>query len=396
MRSIGEKCKIVFLKVQKKKTIIKRTNEKKLEKSMEEFYIMWLSRCKRIGYKQICRLLAHFDTAKAVWLAAPEEIRGVKGLRKADADTIITSRDGELLDVWIDELEELGIQFYSYLHPKYPSLLKAIIDPPAGIYVRGTLPEDDIETVAIIGARRCTRYGLTTAYQIAKDLGKTNIIVISGMARGIDGSAHRGILDAGGRTIAVLGCGLDICYPAEHKDLMERIANNGCVISEYPPGTPAIPKNFPRRNRIISGLSKMVVVVEAGKRSGTLITADLALEYGRDVYVVPGNVTSPLSEGTNNLIKQGCPIITEGNDILQELGIAYSNEEKDVFSKKIRENLAPEQKEVYDLIPNQEPIFAEQIGRKLHKNIQDVQYILSILEALGHIEKLPQSGYCRK
>lgn len=363
---------------------------------MEEFYMMWLSRCKSIGYKAVYLLLEHFSSAEDVWRASPEEIRSVKGLRKKDADTIICARDGEQLDIWIDELEELGIQFYSYLHPKYPALLKAITDPPIGLYVRGTIPEDDIDTVAIIGARNCTRYGLTASYQIAKDLGKTNTIVVSGMARGIDGSAHRGILDAGGRTIAVLGCGLDICYPAEHKDLMERIVNNGCVISEYPPGMPGIPKNFPRRNRIISGLSKLVVVVEAGKRSGTLITADLALEYGRDVFVVPGNVTSPLSEGTNNLIKQGCPIITEGNDILQELGIAYSNEEKDVFFKKVRENLAPEQKEVYDLIPNQDPIFAEQIKSKLDKEIQDVQYILSVLEVMGHIEKLPQSGYCRK
>ncbi|WP_317855693.1 DNA-processing protein DprA [Chakrabartyella piscis] len=363
---------------------------------MEEFYMMWLSRCPYIGYKRICKLMDHFHSAEAIWNATEADLQMVKGLREKDIDSILFSRDAEQLDIWIEELEEWGIQFYSYLHPAYPALLKEIYDPPVGLYVRGTLPEDDIDTVAIIGARNCTRYGLTAAYTISKDLGRTNVIVVSGMAKGIDGAAHKGILDAGGRTIAVLGCGLDICYPAEHKELMERIINNGCVISEFPPGTVAHPKHFPRRNRIISGLSKMVVVVEAGKKSGTLITADFALENGRDVFVVPGNVTSDLSEGTNNLIKQGCPIITEGNDILEELGIAYSNEEKDVFFKKIRKNLAPEQKAVYDVIPKQEPIFAEQICRILHKNIQDVQYILSMLEALGHIEKLPQSGYCKK
>lgn len=165
-------------------------------------------------------------------------------------------------------------------------------------------------------------------YDIAKDLGKTNVIVVSGMARGIDSEGHRGILDGGGKTIAVLGCGVDICYPAENKELMERIIENGCVISEYPPGMPAVAKNFPNRNRIIAGLSKMVVVVEAGKRSGTIITADLALDYGREVYAVPGNVTSALSYGTNALIKQGCPIITEGSDILSALGMHIKKQKR--------------------------------------------------------------------
>ena len=215
------------------------------------------------------------------------------------------------------------------------------------------------------------------------------------MARGIDSEGHRGILDGGGKTIAVLGCGVDICYPAENKELMERIIENGCVISEYPPGMPAVAKNFPNRNRIIAGLSKMVVVVEAGKRSGTIITADLALDYGREVYAVPGNVTSALSYGTNALIKQGCPIITEGSDILSALGIAYKETEKVKFQIKTAENISPEEKEIFDLIEDSTPISAEALGRRLGRKVQEVQYILSLLELSGYIEKIPKAGYIR-
>ena len=360
---------------------------------MEEFYLMWLSRVEGIGFKRANQLLEHFGSAEAIWYAEPEEIRQV--LPDKMGEVLLTSRDEDQLNEWIIELEEKQIDFYSYWHPRYPKLLKEIYHPPMGIYVRGELPDDEIDTVAIIGARKCSRYGATVAYEIAKDLGKTNVIVVSGMARGIDSEGHKGILDGGGKTIAVLGCGVDICYPSENRELMERIVENGCVLSEYPPGMPAVPGNFPARNRIIAGLSKMVVVVEAGKKSGTLITADMALECGRDVYVVPGNVTSALSYGTNALIKQGCPIITEGKDILISLGIAYKKEEKEKFKSKAAENISAEEKEVYDLIEEETPISAEALCRKLQKEIQEVQYILSLLELSGYIVKIPQAGYVR-
>lgn len=360
---------------------------------MEEFYLMWLSRVEGIGFKRANQLLEHFGSAEAIWYAEPEKIRQV--LPDKMGEILLTSRDEYQLNEWIIELEEKQIDFYSYWHPRYPKLLKEIYHPPMGIYVRGELPDDEIDTVAIIGARKCSRYGATVAYEIAKDLGKTNVIVVSGMARGIDSEGHKGILDGGGKTIAVLGCGVDICYPPENRELMERIVENGCILSEYPPGMPAVPGNFPARNRIIAGLSKMVVVVEAGKKSGTLITADMALECGRDVYVVPGNVTSALSYGTNALIKQGCPIITEGKDILISLGIAYKIEEKEKFKNKAAENISAEEKEIYDLIEEETPISAEALCRKLKKEIQEVQYILSLLELSGYIVKIPQAGYVR-
>lgn len=362
---------------------------------MEEYYLMWLSRIDGMGYKRICMLLEHFGCAEAVWNAAEAKLRELPFLRDKMLEQLLASRKESLLAEWLLTMEKKGIEFLSCWNPRFPRLLREIADPPAGIYIRGTLPDDDIDTVAIIGARKCSHYGARVAYDIAKDLGKTNVIVVSGMARGIDSEGHKGILDGGGKTIAVLGCGVDLCYPSENRALMERITENGCVLSEFPPGTPAVPGNFPRRNRIIAGLSKMVVVVEAGKRSGTLITADLALEYGRDVFVVPGNVTSPTSKGTNELIKQGCPIITEGNDILDALGIAYREIEKTKFQIKTAENISAEEQEVLALIGVDEPISAEALCRRLHKDIQDIQYVLSLLELSGYIVKIPHAGYIK-
>lgn len=363
---------------------------------MEEYYLMWLSRMEGVGIKRIHLLLDYFQSAEAVWNAHRMQLINVKGIPEKTIDAILFGRDEEKLNFWIEELERKEIQFYSFLHPLYPSLLKEIYNPPIGIYVKGTLPDDDIDKVSLVGARRCSRYGAGVTYQIAKDLGEANITVVSGMAKGIDAMAHKGVLDGGGQTIAVLGCGVDICYPAENRELMENIAKNGCVISEYPPGTEPAPHHFPNRNRIISGLSKIVVVVEAGKKSGTLITADIALESGREVFVVPGNITSALSEGTNNLIKQGCPVVTESNDILFELGITYKEYEKQIFSKQLAGKLSAEEKEIYDQILDKEPVLAETICRKLHKNIQEVQYILSLLEISGYVRKIPQAGYIRE
>lgn len=362
---------------------------------MEEYYLMWLARMTMHNVRKAFFLLKHFQTAEAVFFASEKEIRAVlKGSAKW-IDNLIAQRDAEQLEDWILELEEKEIFFYSYFHPLYPKLLKEIYDPPLGIYVKGILPDDEIDKIGVVGARRCSAYGLETAHRITKDLGKTNVVVVSGMARGIDAMAHKGIMDGGGKTIAVLGCGVDVCYPMENERLMQQIIGNGCVISEYPPQTKPISYHFPQRNRIISGLCKMVVVVEAGKKSGTLITADLALENGRDVFVVPGNVTSRFSEGTNNLIKQGCPIITEYSDILFALGISYQKEETEKYYQTVLENLEPFEKEVFLLIDTQNPITAEEITRKLHRNIEEIQYILSLLEISGYIHKRKQAGYIR-
>jgi DNA processing protein len=204
----------------------------------------------------------------------------------------------------------------------YPALLRELHDPPPRLYLRGDPPELlDLPAVAIVGARSCSPYGAQVAREVARELAAAGIVVVSGLARGVDGEAHRGALAAGGLTVAVLGCGIDRDYPRAHASLAERIRGTGAVVSEYPPGTEPAPWRFPARNRIIAGLCLATVVVEARERSGALITADFALELGRDVFAVPGEITAALSAGTNDLLRQGAAILLSAVDVLSALGI---------------------------------------------------------------------------
>jgi DNA processing protein len=216
-------------------------------------------------------------------------------------------------------LAERGLRFVSVL----PPLLRAIHDPPAGLFVRGAAALDLLErpAVAIVGARACSGYGASVARNLGRELAAAGLVVVSGLARGVDGEAHRGALDAGGATVAVLGCGIDRDYPAAHADLARRIAETGLVVSEYAPGIEPAPWRFPARNRIVAGLAAATVVVEARERSGALITADLALEEGREVFAVPGEITSALSAGANALLKLGASPLTCAADVLSSFGI---------------------------------------------------------------------------
>lgn len=214
------------------------------------------------------------------------------------------------------ELKTLGRR-----SPLYPPLLAELHDPPAAIHVRGDAEILAEPAVAIVGARSCSSYGARVARELARELAGAGVVVISGLARGIDGEAHRGTLDAGGRTVAVLGCGIDRDYPRSHSELARRIRERGAVVSEYPPGIEPAPWRFPARNRIIAGLCAATVVVEARERSGALITADFALELGRDVFAVPGEITSALSAGTNDLLRQGAAPLLSAGDVLGALGL---------------------------------------------------------------------------
>ena len=206
--------------------------------------------------------------------------------------------------------------------PGYPALLRELHDPPPRLYLRGGPVELlDLPAVAIVGARSCSPYGAQVARELARELGAAGVVVVSGLARGVDGEAHRGALAAGGLTVAVLGCGIDRDYPRAHAQLAGRIAESGAVVSEYPPGVEPSPWRFPARNRIVAGLARATVVVEARERSGALITADFALELGRDVFAVPGEITSALSAGTNDLIRQGATPLLGAGDVLEALGL---------------------------------------------------------------------------
>ena len=218
-----------------------------------------------------------------------------------------------------ERLRERGFRFTDAL----PPLLRSIHDPPVGLFVRGAAPLELLvrPAVAIVGARACSGYGSSVARSLARELAAAGLVVVSGLARGIDGEAHRGALDAGGATIAVLGCGIDRDYPAAHADLARRIAETGLIVSEYAPGVEPAPWRFPARNRVVAGLAAAAVVVEARERSGALITADLALEEGREVFAVPGEITSALSAGTNGLLKLGAAPLTSAADVLISFGI---------------------------------------------------------------------------
>lgn len=214
---------------------------------------------------------------------------------------------------------EAGIRMVERGERDYPARLLEIPDPPERLYVLGKLPEEKVPSVAIIGARECSEYGNYVAARLGKCMGRNGIQVVSGMARGIDGIGQTAALDAGGSSFAVLGSGVDVCYPARNRRLYERLRERGGVLSEYPPGTPALSRNFPPRNRIVSGLADAVVVVEAREKSGTLITVDMALEQGKEVYAVPGRVTDALSSGCNRLVKLGAAVLLDPEELAEEL-----------------------------------------------------------------------------
>jgi DNA processing protein len=220
-------------------------------------------------------------------------------------------------------LEAAGIRWLGRSAAAFPRSLASIFDPPIGLFVRGEAPLGllDQPAVGIVGARACSSYGSHVARTFGRDLAAAGLVVVSGMARGVDGEAHRGALDAGGQTIAVLGCGVDRAYPAAHAELARRISSSGLVVSEYAPGVEPAPWRFPARNRIVAGLCQATVVVEARERSGALITADLALEEGREVFAVPGEITSALSAGTNALLRVGATAATSSADVLESFGL---------------------------------------------------------------------------
>jgi DNA processing protein len=222
----------------------------------------------------------------------------------------------------LDRALRQGVECVPYTDPRYPSVLRTIFDPPPVLWVRGSLSIFDGCSVAIVGSRSGSPYALAVAERLASDLSARGLVVTSGLARGVDSAAHRGALSAGGRTVAVLGCGVDVAYPREHRSLMADIAATGAVVSELVPGTPPQAHFFPRRNRIISGLSRAVVVIEAGEKSGSLITARCALEQGRDVLAVPGNILNGRNRGGHALLRDGAKIVETADDIVEELGLA--------------------------------------------------------------------------
>ncbi|MGE4213643.1 MAG: DNA-processing protein DprA [Anaerotignaceae bacterium] len=353
--------------------------------------MMWLFRSLGMNLRKTYILLEHFGSAMEIWNANEKMLLQISGVTP---QTVYALSDGKTLVAdWISELDALDLRYISINDRCYPHLLREIADPPVGLYIKGQLPDNDCVMVSVIGARRCTDYGRNMAFKLSKDLAKDGVITVSGMARGIDSMGHKGTLEANGKTIAVLGFGHKNCYPPENKSLMEEIGKTGCLISEYPPDTEATRYNFPQRNRIIAGISQGLIVVEAGKKSGTLITVDFALDDGRTVMTLPANITSKASEGTNELIKQGCPIVTCAEDVLFELGIEKMKKQQK-NEEKLDFDLSDEEKKIYGLIGS-EAVTLEHITKMLKMPVQDIQYILTMLELGAAIQKLPGDKYIR-
>jgi len=263
-------------------------------------------------------LLEKFGSPQAVFGASAAGLAEVRGIAKETVKEITHFNQWDKVKAELELILKNKIDIITYQDKLYPEKLLNIYDRPPYIYVRGALHEDDIN-IAVVGSRQASSYGKYTTEKIGRELAQKGITVVSGMARGIDSAAHRGAISGRGRTIAVLGSGLDVIYPPENKKLYLEIIETGAVISEYPMGTPPRSSNFPARNRIISGMSYGVVIVEAGEKSGSLITARLALDQGREVFAVPGSIDSPGSRGTNKLIKQGAKLIENTEDILEEI-----------------------------------------------------------------------------
>lgn len=286
-----------------------------MEELENKRYWIWLSLIKNLGSKRKLKLLELYKTPEEIYKLTKEELMNINGIGEAIANDIMISKNEEILNYHIKYMKENNIKIININEREYPQALKEIYDPPISLYVKGNIEKLNNKNIGIVGCRECTTYGKKSAEYFAYNLSKQNINIVSGLAKGIDSYAHLGSLNTG-NTIAVLGNGLDMIYPKENLELAnEIIKRGGTIISEYPCGTKPDKMKFPARNRIISGISSGIIVIEAKEKSGTLITVDFALEQGRDVFVVPGNINSINSVGTNDLIKQGARLVTTYEDI---------------------------------------------------------------------------------
>ncbi len=361
-------------------------------------YWIWISSLDGMGAVKAMGLLKMYKHPRIIYEMSENELKQTRLLTQKNIQEILDKQNREKTSQIYKSMIKHNIKMVNIFDDKYPSNLKQIYDPPIALYYNGKFEINDF-AMAIVGSRRTTNYGAFSAKKLSYELAMRKVQIVSGLARGIDRIAHEGCLDAGGQTIAVLGCGLDTIYPPENKGLFEAIIkSDGLVLSEYPPGMPPLQHNFPARNRIISGLCSGVLVVEAARRSGSLITACYALEQGREVFAIPGNIDCVYSKGTNRLIKDGAKMVTCAEDILEEFG--YRELDIDIelnndYSKKnnktdfsIFKGLSTQEIRIAKIISNGIHHIDEIIERS---NIptKEVNSILFMLEMKGIITQQP-------
>ncbi len=358
----------------------------------------WLALCliPEVGAATFHRLVQELGSAGAVLTATPAGLERIPGVSRETAQAIGSFAWREALDRELRVIETRGFTIIRFGDEEYPRPLAEIHAAPPILYVRGTVVPQDGVAVAIVGSRKATSYGISMAEQIGGELARRGVTIVSGMARGIDAAAHRGALEAGGRSIAVLGCGLGVTYPPEHGDLSDDLATKGAIISEFPVFAPPKPDHFPRRNRIISGLSLGVVVVEAGIQSGALITANCALDQGREVFAVPGQAMARSSRGCHQLIKAGAKLTEGWEDVWEELeprlGLAAATE---ISAPSVGPPLEPEEFLIVDALEGGPVQIDELIARTQLPAGQMASLLLSLM-LKGVIEELPGKSFARR
>jgi DNA processing protein len=341
-----------------------------------------------IGAQRLRALLNAFGDVRTAWHAQPGELMAA-GLTSKIVQSLLQVRSSVDLEKVLQRLEKQGVTVLTWEDETYPRLLREIDQPPPVLYVRGEISTADEWAVGVVGTRRVTAYGRQVTEELCAALAGSGVTVVSGLARGVDAIAHQTALRCGGRTIAVLGSGVDRIYPPEHRRLAAQIAESGAVISDYPPGTAPDAANFPPRNRIISGLARAVVVVEAGQVSGALITASFAAEQGRDVFAVPGNINAPQSKGTNDLIRQGARPLLTPQDVLETLNLEMVNEQRSARSALPAD--AYEAK-LYEVL-GKEPLHIDEIRLQTNLPIEKVTATLALMELKGMVRQVGGMHY---
>jgi len=355
-----------------------------------KFWIAF-NRVPRIGRARFMLLERHFGSLEGAWRASLSDLRAA-GLDSRTAQHVVARRPTIDPDAVLKQVADSDARAITWNDTEYPPRLKEIYDKPPLLYLRGELLPEDERSVAVVGTRRPTAYGREVAYQLSYELAQVGVTVVSGMARGIDAIAHRAALEAGQRTIAVMGSGIDVMYPREHGSLAAEIARNGALVSEHPLGSRPDAQNFPRRNRIISGMTLGTVVVEGAEGSGALITARHALEQNREVFAVPGNIFSPGSRGTNRLIRDsGAKLVSDCKDILEELNLSFVGEQIEMTA------LFPADEGEAEILRyvTYDPVHIDEIVRSSALAISTVSGALAMMELKGLIRQVGGMNYIR-
>jgi DNA processing protein len=348
-----------------------------------------------IAARLTARLLHEFGTPEGVFRASLTALEGCN-LPAPAAQAIFKKQFFWRAEKELDAIRRIGCRIINCTEPEYPQSLLQIYDPPALLYVRGDASLLNAPSLSIVGTRRPTIYGTQMAERMGRDLAKHGLVIVSGLARGVDALSHTGAISVGGRAIGVLGTGVDVCYPKENKKLYERVLEKGAIISELPTGSHPAPENFPVRNRIIAGMPLGVVIVEGKQYSGSLITALLAMEFGREVFGIPGNVTQEMSFAPNQLIKQGAKLVTSAEDVIEELPtpIRAALVQAEVVESEQRnllavDGLTPTEKKIYELLATEEPRHIDDLVETTGLNSSEVLATLFDLEMKGIIRQLP-------